>query len=140
MGTILTSGEYHRLAQIQDLTVETLPYRPIDQAALREFFGPDLYPVAQRENQRECLAAVTEESLCRAWPRIREIISGIPAAAEIEGRLRALGAKHTLEDLGVPEEKRDILLQYSPLVRNRLTLMRMRRMIRQTGQGTADRL
>ena len=140
VGTILTSAEYHRLAQIRDLTGETLPYRPIDQAALREFFGPDLYPVAQRENQRECLAAVTEESLCRAWPRIREIISGIPAAAEIEERLQALGAKHTLEDLGVPEEKRDILLQYSPLVRNRLTLMRMRRMIRQAGRGTADRL
>ena len=135
VGTILASGEYHRLAEIQDLTAEALPYRPIDQTALRDFFGPDLYPVAQRENQRDCLATVTEDALIRAWPRIREIVARIPAAEEIESRLRALGAKHTLEDIGVPEEKRDVLLEYSPLVRNRLTLMRIRRMIRGTEAG-----
>ena len=136
VGTILASGEYHRLAEIQDLTTEALPYWPIDQAALRDFFGPDLYPVAQRENQRDCLAAVTEDALIRAWPRIREIVARIPAAEEIESRLRALGAKHTLEDIGVPEEKRAVLLEYSPLVRNRLTLMRIRRMIRGTEAGS----
>jgi glycerol-1-phosphate dehydrogenase [NAD(P)+] len=40
-----------------------------------------------------------------------------------------LGAKHTLGDLGVPEEKLPLILDASPLIRNRLTLMRMRRML-----------
>ena len=42
----------------------------------------------------------------------------------------SLGAKHTLKDIGVEEEKRPLILDTSPLIRNRLTLMRMRRMIR----------
>lgn len=137
VGTILASGEYHRLAEIRDPAAEVLPYRPIDQTALRDFFGPDLYPVARRENEQECLAAVTEEALVRAWPQIREIVAGIPAAEEIQGLLEALGARHTLEEIGVPEEKRPVLLDCSPLVRNRLTLMRMRRMIRQPGRESA---
>ena len=130
VGSILASSEYHRLTQREDITPYVLPYEPIDQNDLHRFFGELLYPIAKRENERECLSAVTEESLIRAWPRIREIVARIPAADEIQGLLAALGAKHTLEDIGVPEEKRSALLDYSPLVRNRLTLMRMRRMLR----------
>lgn len=134
VGSILASAEYHRLTQAADITPYVLPYRPIDQEALRRFFGELLYPIAKRENERECLFAVTEESLIQAWPQIREIVAGIPAADEIQGLLTSLGARHTLEDIGVPEEKRPALLDYSPLVRNRLTLMRMRRMLRQAGR------
>ena len=128
VGTILAAAEYHRLAEKE--TVEVLPYSPIDQAWLRAFFGEDLYPVAKRENEKECLASVTPEAIQAAWPEIRRIIAGIPAAEEIEGLLVSLGAKHTLADIGVEEEKRGVILDTSPLIRNRLTLMRMRRMIR----------
>ena len=130
VGTILASAEYHRLAEIEDIAPYVLPYRPIDQEALRHFFGEALYPVAKRENERECLAAVTEEALIRAWPEIREIIARIPAAEAVECLLTTLGAKHTLADIGVAEEKRQELLDWSPLIRNRLTLMRIRRMLR----------
>ena len=93
-------------------------------------FGEALYPVARRENEKECLAGVTAEAIVRAWPEIREIVAQIPPAEEVEGLLFTLGAKHTLEDIGVAEEKRQTILDHSPLIRNRLTLMRMRRMIR----------
>lgn len=86
--------------------------------------------MARRENERECLAAVTEEALIRAWPEIREIIARIPAPEEVERLLITLGAKHSLADIGVAEEKRRELLDWSPLIRNRLTLMRIRRMLR----------
>lgn len=130
VGSILASAEYHRLTEPEEIASRLLPYRPIDQEALRNFFGDRLYPVAQRENRQECLAAVTGEALAEAWPRIREITAGIPAPEQIQGLLADLGAKRTLEDIGVPEELRPALLDYSPLVRNRLTLMRMRRLLR----------
>ena len=47
----------------------------------------------------------------------------------VRQRLQALGAKQSLTDLGVPEEKLPELLRISPLIRNRLTLMRARRML-----------
>ena len=128
VGTILASAEYHRLARME--SIEVLPYTPIDQDWLREFFGEELYPVAKRENEKECLACVTPQTIEAAWDKIREIISNIPPAGEIEQLLVSLGAKHTLKDIGVEEEKQALILDASPLIRNRLTLMRMRRMIR----------
>ena len=130
VGTILASAEYHRLAQVEEIAPYVVPYAPIDQDKLRAFWGETLYPIAKRENEKECLAAVTAEAIIQAWPEIRGIIAQIPAAEEVEALLIDLGAKHTLSDIGIAEEKRDIILNESPLIRNRLTLMRMRRMIR----------
>ena len=53
----------------------------------------------------------------------------IPEGETVRQRLQALGAKQSLADLGVPEEKLPELLRISPLIRNRLTLMRTRRML-----------
>ena len=130
VGTILVSAEYHRLAEIEGIAPYVLPYKPIDQVWLREFFGEELFPVAKRENEKECLAAVTPEAIIQAWPEIRSIIAQIPVAEEVETLLVDLGAKHTLSDIDVDEGKRQAILDTSPLIRNRLTLMRMRRMIR----------
>ena len=66
----------------------------------------------------------------KAWPEIRRVIAQIPPAAEVDRLLADLGAKHTLSDIGIDEDKRQTILDESPLIRNRLTLMRMRRMIR----------
>ena len=130
VGTVLASAEYHRLAEMEDISGAALPYQPINQERLRAFFGEKLYPVAKRENEKECLAAVTVDTLVRTWPEIRQIISEIPMPEAVDGLLKQIGAKHCLPDIGVAEEKRGELLDWSPLIRNRLTLMRIRRMIR----------
>jgi glycerol-1-phosphate dehydrogenase [NAD(P)+] len=72
---------------------------------------------------------VTEQALVDAWPDIRAIVSHIPGADELDALLTDLNAKHTLEDLGVPGDRLPLILDASPLIRNRLTLMRMRRML-----------
>ena len=58
---------------------------------------------------------------------IQKIISEIPDYDKLAGIYTLLGMKMTLGDISVPETCRDKLLEYSPLVRNRLTLMRLRR-------------
>lgn len=130
VGTLLASREYHRLAQIEDISPWVKPYEPLDMAWLRRYFGEALYGPVGEENKNDCLAVVTPESIVAAWPAIREAIEGIPTAEAILEKLSALGAKKSLSDIGIPEEKREELLAVSPLARNRLTLMRMRRMIR----------
>lgn len=52
-----------------------------------------------------------------------------PAPEELFRDLERLDAKRTPEDIGVSSADLDKLLRCSPLVRNRLTLMRARRMI-----------
>lgn len=129
VGTVLASREYHRLAQIEDIAPYIKAYEPIDDHWLRGFFGERLYPSIRAENENDCLARVTPEDIVRAWPEMRRIIAGIPTPEEIEEKLRALGAKCCLEDLGVAPALEPLLLKTSPLARNRLTLMRLRRML-----------
>lgn len=43
--------------------------------------------------------------------------------------LEKLDAKRSVEDIGVSQADTEQLLDYSPWVRNRLTLMRMRRLL-----------
>ena len=127
--TVLVSAEYHRLIAQEDIRGHVVPYAPVDMDWLRDYFGEQLWPAMERENQNDCLAQVTPERLTECWPEIREIMASIPEAETIRARLAALGAKQTLTDLGVPEEKLPELLRVSPLVRSRLTLMRIRRML-----------
>ena len=75
------------------------------------------------------MTGVTPEQLAEKWGEIRSIIQDIPTREELESLYREIGAKTTLADLGVKETLLPKLLDHSPLVRNRMTLMRIRRMI-----------
>ena len=69
------------------------------------------------------------EALAAHWPEIREILAAIPAAKDFAALYRVLGAKYRPEDIGIdPARKREVL-DLSAAIRNRLTLMRMRRLI-----------
>ncbi|MBQ6366711.1 MAG: sn-glycerol-1-phosphate dehydrogenase [Oscillospiraceae bacterium] len=130
VGSILAAREYERLARIEDISPVLTDYAPVPDETLRAFFGEDLFRAISEENRKDCLAAVSKERLAKCWPEIRQIIDAMPKAEAFDSTLRQLGAKHTLEEIGVASEDLSILLKYSPLVRNRLTLMRIRRMIK----------
>ena len=130
VGTVLISAEYQRLAAIEDLAPYILPFEPLSDERLLSVFGEALFEACKKENASDCLSKVSPETLVAAWPRIREIIGSIPPADEIFAMLEQLQAKRTLSDIGIPEDRLPLILENSPLIRNRLTLMRMRRMIR----------
>jgi len=129
VGTILASREYHRLAGLENIADLVKPYEPLDEDWLRSYFGEELFPATAAENGTDALAAVSPLAILTAWPEIQAIVAEIPTAEELMERLTALGAKVTLADIGVPEEKLSEILDAAPYCRNRLTLMRLRRMI-----------
>ena len=129
VGAVLAAGEYRRLAGIEDIGSRLKPYRPVTEEEIRAVYGPDLAQAIVRENREDCLAGVTPELLASTWSQICALVSKLPEEGEIGAILSKLGAKHALEDIGIPEDKKELLLDWSPLVRNRLTLMRVRRMI-----------
>jgi len=130
VGTILASREYHRIAAMEDIADRILPFEPVDQNWLRNYFGQELYPATAAENEKDAMRAASPLAILMAWPEIQEIVAEIPTAEELSGRLVQMGAKTTLTDIGVPEEKLSEILDAAPYCRNRLTLMRLRRMIR----------
>jgi len=129
VGTILAAREYYRLAEVEDLAPHVRDYAPADAEQIRSFFGEKLAQAVQKENETDSLAAVSKEKLVEQWPEIRKIIRSIPEPEALDALLEKLGAKRKLEEIGVSSEALPLLLTYSPLVRNRLTLMRIRRMI-----------
>jgi len=129
VGSVVASREYHRLAEITDISPLLRDYIPVTTKDIRAFFGGTLAESIIKENKHDCLKTVTKASLGAAWPQIREIVSTIPSPERIEDLLSKLGAKKSLENIGISDTELDSLLNYAPLVRNRLTLMRMRRLM-----------
>ena len=129
VGTILASAEYHRLAKLEDIAPYVIPYQPFDKDWVRSYVGERLYEPTLKEHENDALAKVTPEALISGWSKIREIVAQIPTAEQLHDTLAQLGAKRSLADIGISENKLAELLDNSPLARNRLTLMRMRRML-----------
>jgi glycerol-1-phosphate dehydrogenase [NAD(P)+] len=129
VGTILASAEYHRLAQIEDIAPYVIPYQKWDNEWVRNYVGDRLYEPTLKEHENDALAKVTPEALSANWPKIRKIVAQIPTAEALYETMAQLGAKRSLSDIGISEDKLPELLDNSPLARNRLTLVRMRRMM-----------
>ncbi len=129
VGAVLVSREYKRLAETPDLHGRVRPYTPLAKNEIMTFFGERLSGAILEENERDCLAAVTPEALEEHWAELQDIIAQIPSAEELYALLEQLGAKRNLESIGIAPEDKDIVFRYSAMVRNRLTLMRTKRMV-----------
>lgn len=129
VGTILAAREYKRLGQIRDIGPFLHQYSPPSGEKIKKYFGNALAPAIIRENENDCLGSVDIGRLEKVWPEIRQILSENPAPDELYRLLEKLDAKRSVEDIGVSQADTEQLLDYSPWVRNRLTLMRMRRLL-----------
>lgn len=120
----MVCDRYHRLAEC---SAEELGYdarNGVCDEELERIFGA-LTPEMRRENSNEPLDAVTAERLAAKWAEICRMINGLPQGEELRRMLRHCGGSSTLEDIGLSETLTPALLRYSPLVRSRLTLMRL---------------
>lgn len=87
-------------------------------------FG-ELAETLYRENENDCLASVDVSVLKKRWDDVRQVVSDIPSADELEKIFRRLGMKTTLSDIDVDEAKKPLIMGLSPYIRNRLTLNRL---------------
>ena len=89
-------------------------------------FGDALSDSIQKENETDAAAGITASQIEKNWDGICHIIGEIPEYEELLKLYQTVGAKSSLNEIQIPEEKRNLLLDYSPMVRNRLTFMRLR--------------
>jgi glycerol-1-phosphate dehydrogenase [NAD(P)+] len=129
VGTLLAADEYHRLA---GLPAEAWgDYPGISEEEILNVFGERLAQQVQDENRNDCAAGITGEQIRSAWEEVRTEIGKIPTCETLLRAYQTIGAMTELSDLGVAEEAAQVLLNVSPMVRNRLTLMRLRRCLNQ---------
>ena len=127
VGTLLALREYRRIALAKDLKWQDYP--GIDEAYLHPMFGDRLTGELLEENRNDAAAGITAQRLEECFEDIRAILMELPDPDEMTRLYNDLGVKSTPEDIGVPSRHIPALLDYSPCVRNRLTLMRLRRCI-----------
>ena len=127
VGTLLAVKEYHRLASLQNPKFKD--YCTYTKDEIYNIFKEALMDEIINENKNDAAYAIKGERISECWSDICKEISNIPSAEELENIYVSLGIKHTLSDIEVANEKEQELLDASPCVRNRLTLMRLRKCI-----------
>ena len=125
VGTLLAAREYHKMAN--DGNIQFGDYAPASLEFIEKMFGEKLTEAIIAENLTDACAGITGEQIRGCWTEICKIVGEIPTSKALSSVYSNLGVKSSLSDVGVAEELADTLLEYSPLVRNRLTLMRLRR-------------
>ena len=125
VGTVLASREYHRLAACENPVWHD--YAPYGAEELRAVYGSELAEELLRENRDDTASQLSPQRLLENWDTVREVISRIPEPEKLRELYGQVHAMTELEELGVPQSALPAILDYSPAVRNRLTLMRLRR-------------
>ena len=124
VGTLIACTEYHK---IKDCTVLWKDYTPAEKGYIEAMFGQRLSGSIVLENEKDCAEGIGASDIEAHWSEICKIIEKIPTREVLLAKYALLGAVSSLAHIGIPEEKKAALLEYSPLVRNRLTLMRLQR-------------
>lgn len=73
--------------------------------------------------------SVNPDSLSEKWQEIRAIIHSVPSYDEVRNAMIKAGCKITVADIEKSQEYFDLCVKYSPYMRKRLTLLRLKDMI-----------
>ena len=126
VATILVAKEYKRL--LRDY-VNAKDFVPVAKEEICAVYGDELSPSIIEENEKNCALGISGKMIDEHISEIRKIIGEIPDENELLNKYKSINAKSKLADIGVDEKYKEELFKYSPTVRNRLTLMRLRSLI-----------
>ena len=83
-----------------------------------------------KENENDVLGTFDPQNIVDHWPEIVDLINKIPSVEELGGLYEAIGSKYLPEHIGIDPALRDEMLPISAAIRNRLTLVRMLRVLK----------
>ena len=104
-------------------------YKEYSRESIAETFNEIATEEIVAENKNDSASGVTATVLKAQWDKVCERIEKLPSPEFFEKLYSEFGVKSRLCDIGISDSMADSLLNLSPMVRNRLTLMRLRRAI-----------
>ena len=131
VGTMLAAREYKRIAEaIRDGKCYADPYQGMEEKLIRDTFGKKgLYEKTIEENTPDPMEMVSADRLNASLYKIADIIDEIPEVEELDKILKNGGCVRTVQDIGLTEDIIPLTMELSPYVRNRLSFMRVRKML-----------
>ena len=127
VGTLIAIDEYKKLAES---AFDFCDYRAFEKKFLVPVFGEKMSDELMLENKTDCANGVSGDMLKASWQKVCGEISHIPDVNTLRSLYEKSGVKSTLSDIDVDEDMKQRLLTYSPAVRNRLTLMRLKKVLK----------
>ena len=124
--TLETLKYYNELAQKPEIDAQ---YENVDWDAIYNFYGPMAEDVRKLNEPENIIDLVEPEKLKANWGRIVEIICSVPSYEECKVAMEKAGCKITVADIGKDEDFFRDCMYYSPFMRRRMTLLRMKHMI-----------
>ena len=126
VGTFACVKEYHRLAKLRP---SARPFEPLSAEWVREKFGDRLFDGIMKENAHDVLGTFDPQKIVEHWDEIVALIDTIPSAEEMEALYKGCGCKYLPEHIGIDPALESEMLDISAAIRNRLTLIRMKRVL-----------
>lgn len=125
VGTLLALKEYKRLCALEN--IDFCDYTTYTDEFIYDMFGEDMGKEILDENKTDAALGVSADMLKASWQKICDAVNALPDADTLKKLYSDLDIISTLSQIGVSEALRTKLLDYCPTVRNRLTLMRLRK-------------
>ena len=126
VSTLLMLKYYNVLADKETIKAKK---ENTDWADVYSFYAEMADDVKKLNEPKTVTDEVDPKVLEDKWQEIREIIHSIPSYDEVYSAMKKAGCKLTVEDIGKSRELVDSCIKYSPYMRYRLTLLRLRGMI-----------
>ena len=126
VGTFQCIREYHKLAGMKP---KAKPFTPLTKEWITEKFGERLAPGIIKENEHDVLGTFDSQNIVDHWDEIKAMLDALPSVAEMEKLYSDCGCKYLPEHIGIDPALADEMLDISAAIRNRNTLVRMKRVL-----------
>ena len=133
LGLLIVTDYYKKLGYAirhKKVTVKSETAKGLEMSLLEHTFGKKgLLEGILTENTPNPLEDIDLEELEEQLPEIEDLIDDLPDADDMYAKLHDAGCVHEISSLGIEKEKVELTLQSSPYVRNRLTLLRLSKLL-----------
>ena len=123
VGTLLAIEKYKMMTAMPSVAFGD--YKKFDEKVIENVFGIAMSEEIKNENKNDAAKNVTANLLKSHWQEICDEVAKLPAPDSLKNLYLKHSIKSTLSDIGVDEGLKEELICLSPMVRNRLTLMRL---------------
>lgn len=133
LGLLLVTDYYKKLGYAirhKNVTVKSETAKGLEMSLLEHTFGKKgLLEGILTENTPNPLEDIDLEELEEQLPEIEDFIDDLPDADDMYAKLHDAGCVHEISNLGISQKEVELTLQSSPYVRNRLTLLRLSKLL-----------
>ncbi len=133
LGLLIVTDYYKKLGYAirhKNVTVKSETAKGLEMSLLEHTFGKKgLLEGILTENTPNPLEDIDLEELEEQLPDIEDLIDDLPDADDMYAKLHDAGCVHEISNLGIGQKEVELTLQSSPYVRNRLTLLRLSKLL-----------